>query len=136
MISSICIMLAAICNAIMDTCAHHYEKSIFTKYNPQFWDASISWKNKYVDWDNGNTQRVKLIGQLNKPVSMTDSWHLFKRLMILLMLGGIIFYDWNADSVYMKLLNFGILLIVWNATFHYFYHYFLLKTPKQLKNET
>jgi hypothetical protein len=46
------ILLAAICNAVMDTITHHWDASIFKQLrNGMWWDPSISWKNKYVDRD-------------------------------------------------------------------------------------
>lgn len=124
MISCIFIILAAICNAVMDTCQHHYEQSIFTKYNQQFWDAKVSWKNKYVDWDNGDKRRVKILGgRFNLPVSFTDSWHLFKRLMLIFIALAVVTIYKNTFFLF----DLALVLVFWNATFHLFYHTLLIK---------
>jgi len=41
----------------------------------QFWDNSISWKNKYKDYDNGDT-KAKFIGSKTVFVGFTDGYHL------------------------------------------------------------
>ncbi len=41
----------------------------------KFWDNSISWKNKYKDYDNGDT-RAKFIGSKTVFVGFTDGYHL------------------------------------------------------------
>lgn len=41
----------------------------------QFWDNQISWKNKYKDYDNGDT-RAKFIGSKSVLVGFTDGYHL------------------------------------------------------------
>lgn len=126
MISLVFVALAAVCNSLMDTSAHHYDQSILTRFgNRQFWDASISWKNKYVDWDNNDRRRTRLFGIFIKPVSLTDSWHLFKRLMLIFISLAIVTYSGN--NLYIMLKNCILTLIVWNVTFHLFYHKILLK---------
>lgn len=62
--------------AIADTLAHHYSTSIFSKYNPKYFDPSISWLNKYVDND-----ATKGINKW-KFQPLTDAWHLSNSLMI------------------------------------------------------
>ena len=41
----------------------------------KFWDNKISWKNKYRDWDNGDT-RAKFVGSKTVFVGFTDGYHL------------------------------------------------------------
>jgi len=43
--------------------------------NTQFWDYSKSWKNKYKDFDNGDT-RAAFIGSKGIFVGFTDAFHL------------------------------------------------------------
>lgn len=68
-------------NAIMDTITHHFTTSIFAdKMNDKFWDASISWQNKY---SNVSTlTRKKWFKVIPVPVFLSDAWHLFKFFMI------------------------------------------------------
>jgi hypothetical protein len=73
------VIAASISEAIMDTLQFHYEKSIFKfdpiKYNQLFWDASISWKNKYKE--NSMTE-PKFYGSTTIFVFVSDAWHFFK----------------------------------------------------------
>jgi hypothetical protein len=41
----------------------------------QFWDVKISWKNKYKDFDNGNTD-ARFWGSKSVFVAFTDGYHL------------------------------------------------------------
>jgi hypothetical protein len=43
--------------------------------NHQFWDYSKSWKNKYKDFDNGDT-RAAFLGSKGIFVGFTDAFHL------------------------------------------------------------
>lgn len=78
------IVLAAACNAVMDTLKDHYAISWFAKLGkPQFWDASVSWTNKYINNDKaqGRTYWRVLGIKIIKPSIITDGWHLFKFFM-------------------------------------------------------
>jgi len=91
------VILAGICNAVMDVCQHKWGRSIFSVYKRQYWDPAISWKNKYVDWDSCNNERVRFLkfGKFKgfvKPVSLTDGWHLFKRLMLIFLAIAVVVY--------------------------------------------
>lgn len=128
MISLIFIMLAAKYNAVMDTCNHHYHRSIFDNkgFKRYFWDGTISWKNKYI---MGNPA----LGRKFIPVQFTDAFHFFKMLMIVAICASIITFD--AENLLLisdnKYFNFTIALIiygtVWNTTFSLFYNYILIK---------
>ena len=125
MISLFFIFLAAVCNSLMDTCSHHYEQSVLTRFGKkQFWDASVSWKNKYVDWDNNDRRRTRLFGVFIKPVSLTDAWHLFKRLMLIFL--GIAVISYNTITQYV-IVDFCLVLLTWNTIFHLFYHKILIQ---------
>jgi len=73
-------ILAAMCNAIMDTLVHHFDTSIFKNKDRMFWDPAISWRNKYVDRDS--TKSIRKLWIFDYPVAFTDAWHFFKSLMI------------------------------------------------------
>ena len=75
--------LSGICDAIVDTLEFHYSESIFTKYNPQIWDISKSWTNKYIDHDESKGVRkvnILWIIKIDVPVQFTDAFHFFKML--------------------------------------------------------
>ena len=133
MISIICLILASICNAIMDVCSFHYEKSIFRKLNPKFFDGSVSWKSKYQDWDNGDNRRRKIFGsKINYPVQLTDSFHFFKSLCIVFICISIATFDCNLLSIIESQIIRTIIIIViygtsWNVFFSLFYNFILVR---------
>jgi hypothetical protein len=143
MISLIFIVLASICNAVMDILSHHYTRSIFSKLDREWWNPFYSWKNKYLygDPDNGRLTIYyltnipkwvkRLIGDFNYPVQLTDAWHLFKMLMIIFICLSIITFDKKEvliNSSY-NIVTFPIILLVygltWNLTFTLFYKHLL-----------
>ena len=117
MISYILIILASICNAIMDVISFHYDDSIFNKLNPKYWNPQISWKNKYIDWDNGNKERKKFLG-VNIAPAFTDAWHFFKSLMIVLMVLAIVLYK----PLFGQIIDFFVIGLIWNLCFSFFYN--------------
>lgn len=121
-VSLLLLSLASACNAVMDICSHKFSISIFKNLTPQWWDAAISWKNKYINATPDLGLR-KLFWRINYPVQLTDAWHLFKTIMIVLICLAIVFYkqmfNWWVDIL--------ILGTVWNCTFSLFYNKFLIK---------
>jgi hypothetical protein len=73
LIPTLLLIISGVCEAIMDTLNFHYHTSIFTKFNPQFWNPELSWKNKYVDGSKIKKWAFKTV-----LVFTTDAWHLFK----------------------------------------------------------
>jgi len=131
--SFIFIILASICNAVMDTSVHHYSKSILSNFkNKLWWNGEISWKNKYVEGDP-KKGRVKWIFGFNKPVQLTDAFHFFKMLMVIFICVSIITFDKNCVLVngeYMWYKFMGLLCIYgtfWNVPFSLFYKKVLIK---------
>ena len=131
MISIACWILAAVCNSIMDTLAHHYPTSIFSDMNPKFWDPKISWKNKYKEG-------VKAMGpafflSTGILVAFTDAWHFFKSLQIVLLGVTIVMFphtyeiclferEWLNQLVWLSALG-----VTWNVTFSFMYNRVLKK---------
>lgn len=130
MISAIFIMLAAFCNSVMDVSMFHYYYSVFTKFNDKFWNGTNSWLNKYVDREPSKGRIKWFNGLINKPVQLTDSFHLFKSLMIIFLISAIPFCPKNElgleDWIY-YLLVIGIGGTIWNLTFNLFYNHLLRK---------
>jgi hypothetical protein len=91
-VSLLFLALAAVCNAVMDKSVHHYPISKLKKLNPNFWNGEISWRNKYVNGDP-KLGRVKWYFGFNKPVQLTDAFHMFKMLMIINICVSIITFD-------------------------------------------
>lgn len=125
MISLILIVLAAICDSIMDVCQFHYHKSIFTRFNkPMYWDGTISWKKKYINWDAGDRRMRKWIfGLFNYPVQLTDAWHLFKSLMLTLFCVSVVVYCPLTKNMLLDVALYGC---TWNLVFYLFYNHFLV----------
>lgn len=81
--------LAGVFNAVMDKLQFHYGKSIFPNNDTdkflgggiQYWKPSISWKNKYKDWDGGD-KRPKFLFAKTALVFLTDGWHFAQFLML------------------------------------------------------
>lgn len=124
MISFILIALSALCNALMDVSQFHYSTSIFTKFNkPMIYDGSVSWKNKYVDYDGGDRRMKKwLFGLFNIPAAFTDAWHFFKSTMIVLFVLAIVLYN----PVFGMLIDFFVIGAIWNLVFLAFYNHLLV----------
>lgn len=130
MISIILIALAAICNAVMDICSHHYYYSVFTRFNDKFWNSNTSWANKYVNGDPAYGRVKWLGGLMNKPVQLTDSWHLFKSLMIVFLISAIPFCPTNELGIENWMYYSAVIIAggtTWNLTFNLFYNHLLRK---------
>jgi hypothetical protein len=115
------VVLASICNAVMDVISFHYDKSIFSKYNKNFFNPQFSWMNKYkkmgdktIDLD----KRRKFFWFINFPVQFTDLFHLSKTFMIIFLGLSAVFYT-NKNEWYFDLFLFGYF---WNITFSIFYN--------------
>lgn len=121
------LILAAICNAVMDTSVHHYSISKLKSLNPSFWNGEISWRNKYIDGDS-TKGRVKWYFGLNKPVQLTDAFHFFKMLMIIFICLSIITFDKCLVLVgcqyqwYSFIIMLGVYGTMWNLWFSLFYN--------------
>jgi len=120
-------IMASICNAVMDTSVQHYHSSIFTKLNPLWWNGETSWKNKYIDGDP-NKGRIKWFLGIDKPVQLTDAFHFFKMWMIIFICLSIVTFDKCLVFVnceihwYSILITFTIYGLIWNSVFSLFYN--------------
>lgn len=79
-ICATCLFIAAVCKALADTLADHFDTSIFKNKRHQFWDKAIS---------SDHAKRV-----FNYKI---DAWHLANSLMIVAFITGIYFkppYEW------------------------------------------
>ena len=98
------ISLAAMFKAVSDVCADHYSTSIFAKYNPMFWDKSVSWQRKYNKgwqyWD---------------PIS--DAWHLSNGAMISSFIAAGIFFP-----AYNPFIVFAVSGVLFTVVFNTFYN--------------
>jgi hypothetical protein len=120
------ISIAAICNAIMDIVSHKFLVSIFNskRFNRQFWDAELSWRNKYVGLSPQNGRR-KLFWNINLHPAFTDAFHLFKTIMIFAFIGAIATCPTN--NIKESLFVFIVGGIIYNCTFSLFYKLILIR---------
>jgi len=63
--------------AVSGTADGYNQLIVHRKYGQgnQFWDFKTSWKNKYEDWDGGNTDS-RFFGSKTVFVAFTDGYHL------------------------------------------------------------
>ena len=115
MISLTLIILAAICNAIMDTIRDHYYISILPRTK---WWGSEDWKAKYVDRDPN--KGIIWYWQL---LSWFDAWHFFKWWMVTFYILAIVFYT----PIFGCALDALFLGVVSPSIFLLFYKKILLK---------
>lgn len=122
----ILIILASISNAIMDTLNHHHSLSIFKRFPGTFF-AEDSWKNKYINRDMAQGRIKWDLGlfKINKPVQLTDAWHLFKSLQIIILISLIFIIPQAPNVLYFILYTLGA-GILYNLIFSLFYHKLLL----------
>jgi hypothetical protein len=129
-ISIICWVLAAVCNAVMDTLADrpHFERSIFSNLNPEFWLKTESWDNKYIDTDGDGEGEVSAGKRFKGPLgflnNLFDAWHIFQSAMVVFIVCAIVFFPYSFSLCISKtrewvnilgwILLFGF---TWNITF-------------------
>lgn len=109
--------LAGIANACMDTLkTRRWSSSIFRVFKKDSWfNPAISWRNK---WKNGDdVYGERFFGSSTILVWITDAWHFFKMIMLVLICASVVLYvplfNWYVDSV--------LLLIVFTLSFELFY---------------
>ena len=118
-ISLILISLAAACNAFMDTHAHHWGSSVFTRWG-RFWKQE-SWKNKYRNDD-------PMQGRTWWPVQLTDGWHLCKTIMVFAICAAVVYPQ--AKSLIQFLIMWAVAGGCWIVFFNVFYNDLLINKKK------
>jgi hypothetical protein len=101
-----CICLAAVFKAVMDTLAHHFDTSVFRKWDTKFWNPL-----------HRHSADVKVI--FKYPLT---AWHLAGSGMIVSFIVATLFQTWLAW--YWHVLVFGL---VFNGVFNLFYNKVLRK---------
>lgn len=136
-LSAILFIMAAICNALMDTLQFHWYKFRWKDdVNDEFWNPAISWRNKYIDGDKNKGFKYK--GWLGFMSNFLDAWHLFKMIMILCFAFSVLFFPISFkfcifnDSILNGALWLCILGVCWNFPFNYCYNHFFVKKEVKL----
>lgn len=116
-----CWILAAICNAVMDVLAFKFKRSIFRKFNPNWWNPSKSWKNKYKG-RNPNAGPA-FVGSTTFLSFITDAWHLFQFGMTSFIALSLVFTCQIEIklNLWLILAVFAGLKISWGVVFELFY---------------
>lgn len=117
----VCWILAAVCNAVMDILAHKYKQSIFSKWNRQYWDPSVSHRNKYKN--HVISKEPKFFGSTTFLVFLTDGWHLFQFLSnSFIIVSIILIINCIADVTWWQNLALFIMFkVLWGVFFEWFY---------------
>jgi hypothetical protein len=113
-----CVIAAAVCEGVMDTLQFHYTYSVFWQFsNKQFWDPTISWRNKYRAADPLAGPRFP--GSTTIFVGLTDAWHLFKllrnmfmTLAVFLLLSAFISMSWAILYAVLYRVVYGIIFTI------------------------
>lgn len=126
--------LAAVCSAGMDVLQFHYYGSVFYKRALKenssnvniFWNPELSWLNKYNfrSVEKGFVKWSFLGFKFNKPVCLTDGWHLFKTLGIFCLCGAVVcsWYSHYRMGLFECILTYIFFGIMWNVVFNLFYN--------------
>lgn len=122
------IVLAGVCKAVADTLTHHYANSIFADKNPQFWNAEISWQNK---WKNGDSTQGRKYNKMFD--GFTDAWHIFNNsafylLIVAIAIAGCGFTITNILIIDV-ILKTIIGITIHMQTFNLFYTHIFVKKP-------
>ncbi len=115
LIQFILVAIAGIAKAIMDTVQFHFSQCVLKGINDQWFDASVSWKNKYLTW---------------LPDTFTDCWHLSQSFFIEGIFVAIILYKpivkFNKPNWFNAIIDFLILRGIFGVFFYVFYNYLLI----------
>lgn len=127
----ICWMLAAACNAVMDVLAFKFKTSVFKDLNPDWWNPSISWRNKYKDKNPNKGERFP--GSTTALSFITDAWHLFQFLSNSFLALSVVFVFLHYTSInwWQALIMFLGLKVIWGLIFEALYSKGLRKYPKK-----
>lgn len=151
-VSILIFSIAPYCNAVMDSCDHHYIWTVF--YAPgnttkkrfgiewNMWHGiDQMWKNKYVDRDpQKGLRKTKILFWRIHIVQLYDAWHWYKMWMIVAFCVAIS-VDFVAASVWITMANVSVMRVIigllsvffihgimWNVVFNLFYDKLLRKS--------
>jgi len=120
----VCFACAGWANAVMDKLQFRYDRSLFARFNnQQFWDPSISWKNKYKDYDAGD-ERPRFPLATTALVALTDGWHLMQTVMLTFFALSITNVSGTPTEA---ILSFLVPRIAFGLVFTFFFH----KSPSE-----
>lgn len=89
----------AFLKATEDTLNHRFDQSVFSKWNPKFWNPQISWTNKYKFINGVRTNKERFPGSTTLLVWLTDGYHLVQFLQTLVILAGMFVVGVSGDFI-------------------------------------
>lgn len=103
----VCLVIAGIGKAIMDTLQFHFSTSVFKHLDKNYWwNPAISWKNK---WKNHDPKQGEAFpGSSTIFVFVTDAWHFFQFIFLRFFFACIILF-----MIYGGLVIFGLMWVDW-----------------------
>lgn len=112
LLSIVSIIVAAISKAVRDTLSHHFENSIFSELNPNFWNPVISGANKWKGGKEENGEKFFLSSTLF--VGITEGWHVFESLnTFFIFLGvGLSGYSYGILGIITARVLYGIIFTI------------------------
>lgn len=125
----ILIAIAGLSKAIQDKLMFHYYQSVFSKWNETFWNPSISWRNKYKNYDPKQGQRFPLSTTLF--VVFTDAWHLFDSIRNNSLMLSICLILCEGLEWWWYLIVFVLFKLVFGFMFNLFYDRLLTKNEQK-----
>lgn len=106
------VIILAVLQAVQETLNDRFNKSIFRNLDEYFWNPKLSWRNKYVE-GNPLKGRKKLIWNINRPVQISDAFHIIKTIQVTLL----------AVLASSSIREFILLGIIFNIVFGIGYHW-------------
>jgi len=114
------VFVAGASKGLSDTLQFHYSQSIFSagKYNQNYFNPDLSWKNKYQDYDHGDRSEAFPLST-TALVALTDAWHLSQMFQTLAWVLALLFswrlgYEFYNNQRLSKLLAvFSLFVLVY-----------------------
>ena len=132
MLSVLFLVLAGMCNAVMDKIVFHWDDSVFKGSKLDWWaNPEVSYKNKWKNNSNSSGGE-KFPGSSTVFVWVTDLWHFAQSFMISFFVLATLFYGDGIinvfDTSFVNIIcDFIILKGVFSLTFELFWSVILKK---------
>lgn len=111
------VLLSSIPDAIKDTVQFYFYRSVFntSKLSSYWWNYNISWQNKYKNLDP--SQGPKFFGSTTFLVWITDAWHFFKAMHVLMICVGAFLIGYSSIDLWLKIILAVCSLVMSKAVF-------------------
>ena len=132
MLSVLFLVLAGMCNAVMDKIVFHWDDSVFKGSKLDWWaNPEVSYKNKWKNNSNSSGGE-KFPGSSTVFVWVTDLWHFAQSFMISFFVLGALFYgdgiiNYFDNNWFNIFIDFIILKSAFSLTFELFWSVILKK---------